>query len=206
VACPFCDAEDAPSTLTPGMSSSTCISFTAGHHDESGAWVRHRDPNWHTTEYACSRGHRYEIRRHEGEPDEVRLLSTLTTTARPEARELAVDPVSAANGVVVHPPAVSSCIAPTSPPPSEDGGTGERVADRLNPTNPLRSLIADLESRLATAEGKLYDARRLLYNLHSDANFTRGGGRSCICDHCAAYRATALAALRPSPGALSDAP
>lgn len=78
--CPLCKAENATSTVTAGVTSSTCMAFSPGHYDESGAWVRHADPNWHTTTYACSRGHTVRIRRREGEPDVIEWTTTLTVS------------------------------------------------------------------------------------------------------------------------------
>lgn len=72
--CPFCKAEGEKSTLSVGGTSSTLLAYSTGAYDEDGRWMPARDPNWHTTGYTCSRGHRYTVKRHEGAPDEVQLI------------------------------------------------------------------------------------------------------------------------------------
>lgn len=78
--CPYCKAENQKSCITPGPTSSTLMATTPGHYDEDGKWVRAKDPNWHTTEYYCSRGHRFTEMRREGDEPVMRLVSTLTST------------------------------------------------------------------------------------------------------------------------------
>lgn len=80
--CPFCRREDRTSELCPdAYVRSTCMAVSPGYFDEAGEWVPERDPNWHTRAYTCSRGHRFDVRRRDGEADVVTLLSTLTVGA-----------------------------------------------------------------------------------------------------------------------------
>ena len=75
--CPFCVAENRTSRLTPSpMSSSTCMAGSPGSFDEAGKWFAGSDPNWHTREWWCSAGHRFTVTKHEGDADDVRLIST----------------------------------------------------------------------------------------------------------------------------------
>lgn len=55
--CPFCEEEGKKSRLTIGMGGSTLLGFS-NHYDEDGLWHNH-DPNTHSTNFACSNGHRF---------------------------------------------------------------------------------------------------------------------------------------------------
>jgi hypothetical protein len=124
--CPYCKAENAASCVTTGGMSSTCIAGSPGYFDERGKWVRARDPNWHTTEYFCTRGHRYEVKRREGDADVVRLVSTLGgKIATSGASVLVVDPSwSTPNSVAVTPAAAPPPETPA--PPTRDGQEQEQ--------------------------------------------------------------------------------
>lgn len=79
--CQFCNDEGERSTVMIGGSSSTCMGVSPGHYDEDGEFVAGFDPNWHTTEYFCSRGHRFKVMRRQGTADVLTLISTLTTSS-----------------------------------------------------------------------------------------------------------------------------
>lgn len=77
--CPFCKDAGQTSCLTPSnISTSTLMAPTPGHYDERGEWVPSYDPNWHTTTYSCSNGHFFGVTTRQGEPDDVKLISTTT--------------------------------------------------------------------------------------------------------------------------------
>jgi hypothetical protein len=80
--CSFCEAAGQRSTLEPdSFGTSTCIGFSMGHYDESGAWVAGRDPNTHTQGYWCSRGHRFYVASQDGQPDRITLDESATRIA-----------------------------------------------------------------------------------------------------------------------------
>lgn len=70
--CPTCKEFGEKSTVTDGGTFTTCMGFSPGYFDETGQWVKNRDPNWRTTQYHCSRGHSFQVVRKEGEADRVR--------------------------------------------------------------------------------------------------------------------------------------
>jgi len=53
--CPECKKQGLKSCVYEGISTTTCIGYTA-YYDESGFYHNH-DPNVTTTEYRCSNGH-----------------------------------------------------------------------------------------------------------------------------------------------------
>ena len=57
--CPVCVEKNMESTLHPGASFSTCMAGSSGYYDATGEWVPGFDPNITSTDYRCSRGHRF---------------------------------------------------------------------------------------------------------------------------------------------------
>lgn len=73
--CPYCKDEGKKSTVhIHGNQMSTLISYSSGHYDEGGTWVRHKDPNYHTSSYRCSNSHRFVVKRREGDPDVIERI------------------------------------------------------------------------------------------------------------------------------------
>lgn len=64
--CPECVKLGKRSTVTPGMSMTTCMGWSPGYYDEDGKWIESEDPNIHTTEYSCSNGHRWGVQTRAG--------------------------------------------------------------------------------------------------------------------------------------------
>jgi hypothetical protein len=59
--CPECVASGLRSTVTGGGGSFTCMGWTP-YYDEDGAYHSH-DPNYRTTDWRCSLGHRWNTSR-----------------------------------------------------------------------------------------------------------------------------------------------
>lgn len=71
--CPKCQGLNQRSTVTPGLSTSTCCMYEPFYYDEDGNMIRNKDPNIHGTEYRCSNGHRFHVSRIEGEKNQIRV-------------------------------------------------------------------------------------------------------------------------------------
>jgi hypothetical protein len=70
--CPVCIETGERSTVhTNGYGLRTLMGFSPGYYDEDGQWVRNRDPNTTTQDYACSRGHTFSIAMREDEEDVI---------------------------------------------------------------------------------------------------------------------------------------
>jgi hypothetical protein len=128
------------------------------------------------------------------------LCESLATPERPERPAVALDPVSAANGVVVHPSAVSSCPAPapasTSQPSTceistvensprvEPGGEPETDDTSIPAASlakayqgivaDLRATVTALDSRLATAEQRATVAEQDSRNMEHVLTVAKG--------------------------------
>jgi hypothetical protein len=72
VICPTCSEAGEKSTVRDYGTTQTLMGYSQGYYDEGGNYVRHKDPNWRTTQYECSAGHWFQIVRKEGEADRVR--------------------------------------------------------------------------------------------------------------------------------------
>ena len=71
--CDDCVSDGAKHTVSEGMSGRTLMSVPSGHWDEDDNWIQPRDPNFITTRYSCSNGHRWQISKG-GYLDEPRVL------------------------------------------------------------------------------------------------------------------------------------
>lgn len=69
--CEKCRAEGKRSKVHIGSTMKTLMAGPQPYYDEDGNYVRPPDPNTVTTEYRCSNGHRWAIKRKEGEKDRV---------------------------------------------------------------------------------------------------------------------------------------
>ena len=76
--CPVCKQEGKESRVTPGGARRTLMGWSPGYYDERGNWVPQRDPNWTTTDYSCSNGHRFDVVTREGDPPRYRVAGAGT--------------------------------------------------------------------------------------------------------------------------------
>ena len=79
VVCPCCKEEGRTSTVTCWGTSGTLM-YSPTWYDSLGS-PHHKDPNYYTTRYECSRGHRFSITKKAGEsPTISKQCSTLRPT------------------------------------------------------------------------------------------------------------------------------
>lgn len=64
--CPKCVEEGKKSTVQPGVSSCTLMSYS-GYYNKEGTYVNVPDPNTHYTDCTCSNGHKFTETRQHGE-------------------------------------------------------------------------------------------------------------------------------------------